>query len=214
MEAARITGNLDVSGLVLNEEDIDRDPIRQFRSWFEAALAAELPEPNAMTLATSTREGVPSARIVLLKGYDEQGFVFFTNYESQKGRELAENPNVALVLFWPAMERQIRITGTVGKVDREESEFYFHGRAFGSQVGAWASKQSEVLRNREELDQRFGELMTRYAKQVVPLPPYWGGFRVRPVMLEFWQARLNRLHDRFRYTRVGEQEWKRERLSP
>ena len=216
METRPITTNwnLDVSGLVLNETDLDSDPIQQFGVWFEAALAAGLPEPNAMTLATCTRDGIPSARIVLLKGYDERGFVFFTNYESQKGRELAENPHVALVLFWPTLERQIRITGRAAKIERDESDSYFHSRPFGSQVGAWASKQSEVLVNREELDQRFGELMARYADQLVPLPPNWGGYRVWPGVIEFWQARLNRLHDRFRYSRTGDCDWKRERLSP
>jgi pyridoxamine 5'-phosphate oxidase len=214
MERSHLPENLDVGGLILTEQDLDRDPIRQFANWFEHALASHLPEPNAMTLATSTRQGIPSARIVLLKGYDQRGFVFFTNYESQKGHELDQNPHVALVLFWPSLERQIRITGAVAKVTREESAFYFHSRPFGSQVGAWASKQSQVLRDREELDQAFGQLMARYADQEVPLPPYWGGYRVRPLIIEFWQARLNRLHDRFRYTRLGEQEWKRERLSP
>src|ERR1051326_6759075 len=197
----------------LDESCAASDAIEQFTNWWVEAMNSDIEEVNAMTLATASENGIPSARIVLLKGYDEKGFVFFTNYESQKGRELAENPYVALVLFWPTLERQIRITGRAAKIERDESDSYFHSRPFGSQVGAWASKQSEVLVNREELDQRFGELMARYADQLVPLPPNWGGYRVWPGVIEFWQARLNRLHDRFRYSRTGDCDWKRERLS-
>jgi pyridoxamine 5'-phosphate oxidase len=193
---------------------MDPDPIRQFGFWFETALAAKLPEPNAMIVATATPQGIPSARVVLLKAYDAEGFVFFTNYESQKGHELSVNPHLALVFFWPTLERQIRVTGTASTVSRLESEHYFHSRPVGSQVGAWASNQSQVLANRAELDNRFRELTTQYQNQAVPLPPSWGGYRVRPSVIEFWQARLNRLHDRFRYTRSGDGIWKMARLSP
>jgi pyridoxamine-phosphate oxidase len=202
------------SATELRETELAADPIRQFASWFEHAVEAELPEPNAMTLATSTPAGVPSARIVLLKGYDPDGFLFFTNYESQKGRELEANPHVALVLFWPMLERQIRVTGTASKVSREVSESYFHSRPIGSQVGAWASHQSQVLPNRDELDRRAQELAVEYANRPVPLPPYWGGYRVRPSAIEFWQGRPDRLHDRFRYSRQVPDGWKIERLSP
>jgi pyridoxamine 5'-phosphate oxidase len=205
----------DGQGIVgLRKSDLDPDPIRQFGFWFETALAANLPEPNAMIVATATPQGIPSARVVLLKAYDAEGFVFFTNYESQKGHELAVNPHLALVFFWPTLERQIRVTGTASTVSRQESEHYFHSRPVGSQVGAWASKQSQVLANRAELDNRFRELTIQYQSQPVPLPPSWGGYRVRPSVIEFWQARLNRLHDRFRYTRSGDGTWKMDRLSP
>jgi pyridoxamine 5'-phosphate oxidase len=198
----------------LNASDLDPDPVKQFGHWFTAALEAKLAEPNAMTLATATRQGIPSARIVLLKEYDQRGFVFFTNYESQKGRELAENPHVALVFFWPTLGRQVRLTGSATQVSREESEAYFHSRPAGSQLGAWASQQSQVLTDRDELDRRVGQLAMQYANAVIPLPPYWGGYRVPPVQIEFWQARVNRLHDRFRYRRGAAGEWIIERLSP
>ena len=193
---------------------MDPDPIRQFGFWFKNALAANLPEPNAMIVATATPDGIPSARVVLLKAYDADGFVFFTNYESQKGRELGANPHLALVFFWPALERQIRVMGTASTVSRQESEHYFHNRPIGSQVGAWASKQSQVLASRAELDNRFRKLTVQYENQPVPLPPSWGGYRVRPSVIEFWQARLSRLHDRFRYTRSGDGTWKMDRVSP
>ncbi len=202
------------SGHGLREADLNTDPIVQFGLWYDQVLAAGVPEPNAMTLATSTTDGVPSARIVLLKGYDARGFTFFTNYESQKGRELAENPRVALVMFWPTLERQVRITGTASRTGRDESEAYFRGRPVGSQIGAWASSQSTVLIDREELDARAQMLAQQFHGKPVPLPAYWGGFRVQPNAVEFWQARVSRLHDRFRYTRLATQEWRRERLSP
>jgi pyridoxamine 5'-phosphate oxidase len=201
------------STLGLNEKDLHPNPIRQFALWFEQALSANLPEPNAMTLATASRDGTLSARIVLLKAYDARGFRFFTNYESHKGRELADNPRAALVLFWPTMERQIRITGDVSKTSREESEEYFHSRPLGSQLGAWASLQSQVLQSREELERQVEALAQRYGENV-PLPPHWGGYCVAPQEIEFWQGRPSRLHDRIRYTRVGEDAWKIERLSP
>lgn len=198
----------------LEESDLDRSPFEQFDRWFKAALAANLPEPTAMTLATASRDAMPSARIVLLKDYDKRGFTFFTNYESVKGKELEENSRAALVFFWPQLERQIRISGTVSKVSREESEKYFRARPFGSRIGAWASHQSQVLRSREELDQRVEALTRQYEGKEVPLPPHWGGYRLAPEALEFWQGRPSRLHDRFRYTRVSKRDWKIERLSP
>ena len=200
--------------LGLRRSDLDSDPIVQFGRWFEQALSAGLAEPNAMILATANAQGVPSARVVLLKAFDAHGFVFFTNYESQKGHELAENSHAALVFFWPALERQVRITGVAAHVSREESDHYFHSRPVGSQIGAWASHQSQVLLSREELDTRFAQLAVQFQNQAVPLPPYWGGYRVTPNMLEFWQARVSRLHDRFRYTRAEDGAWRMDRLSP
>ena len=167
-----------------------------------------------MTLATASKHGVPSARIVLLKAFDEHGFTFFTNYNSPKGRDLEENPRASLVLFWAPLERQIRISGRVGQVSREISAEYFHHRPVGSQLGAWASRQSEVLANREDLEKHLAEVSRQYEGQTVPLPPYWGGYRVSPEVVEFWQGRPSRLHDRFRYTYVSDDEWKIERLSP
>lgn len=212
--AVNSTPNVDAPEQQLETPDLHRDPVRQFDVWFKQALAANLPEPTAMTLATASRDGTPSARIVLLKGYDDRGFTFFTNYESAKGKELLENPRAALVFFWPELKHQIRISGTVSKVAREESETYFRLRPIGSRIGAWASRQSQVLRNREELDQRVAELTRQYEGKDVPLPPHWGGYRLAPETFEFWQGRESRLHDRFRYQRVSEREWKIERLSP
>lgn len=198
----------------LRRADLHPDPMRQFEEWFQRALDAAVPEPNAMTLATATPDGRPSARIVLLKGCDARGFTFFTNYESPKARELDANPHAALVFFWPTLGRQVRVTGRVARVSRAESEDYFHRRPVEHQLGAWASRQSQVLAAREELDRRFEELSRQFAGQTVPLPPYWGGYRLWPEVLEFWQARPGRLHDRFRYTRQGDAGWKIERLSP
>jgi pyridoxamine 5'-phosphate oxidase len=198
----------------LNEADLNPNPILQFGKWFEEAVAANLPEPTAMTLATTSKDGVPSARIVLLKEHDERGFAFYTNYQSQKGQELAENPRVALVFHWVALERQVRISGTVTKVSREESERYFHARPRLSQLGAWASNQSRVLPHREELENRLQQLTADYQDREIPLPPYWGGYRVAPNTLEFWQGRPSRLHDRFRYSRLHNSEWRIDRLSP
>lgn len=197
----------------LHERDADPDPVAQFARWFEEAVAAAVAEPNAMTLATATRDGVPSARVVLLKGFDERGFVFYTNYESQKGRELAENPAAALVFYWPELERQVRILGRVARVSREESERYFRTRPRGSQLGAWASRQSAVIGGREALEAELQRRAAEFGEGEIPAPPFWGGFRVAPSTCEFWQGRPDRLHDRLRYTPQPGGGWLLERLS-
>ncbi len=197
----------------LYERDLDPDPIAQFRRWLEGAAAAGVPMPEAMTLATATQDGRPSARHVLLRDLDERGFVFYTNFESRKGRQLAQNPHAALAFLWKEVHRQVCVTGTVEPVPREESERYFATRPREARIGTWASRQSEVIASREELDARFEEYDRRYPGEDVPLPPYWGGYRLSPVAIEFWQGREHRLHDRFRYTRrLG--GWLIERLSP
>lgn len=198
----------------LTEADADFNPFKQFQTWFDQALSAELPEPNAMTLATATASGKPSARIVLLKGFDEKGFVFYTNYSSHKGQELAENPWASLVFWWVELERQVRIDGSVEKVSQEESEAYFQSRPVGSQLGAWASPQSEVIASREELEKKIAELEEKYKNETIPKPPQWGGYRLIPHELEFWQGRPNRLHDRLRYRQQTDGTWLRERLAP
>jgi len=197
----------------LDEASVSSDPLIEFGRWFEEALKAEARDPNAMTLATANAEGVPSARIVLLKGFDQRGFVFFTDYRSRKGAELTENPRAALVFYWPELERQVRITGGTTQTDRQEAEEYFRSRPRGSRLGAWISHQSQVIAGRQELDARVPELERRYPGDDVPLPPYWGGFRLRPDSIEFWQGRSSRLHDRIRYVRSGD-NWRIERLSP
>ncbi len=204
---------LDYKLAALNEADVDPDPLRQFEKWFLQALASELKEPNAMTLATVDSQCRPDARIVLLKGFDEQGFVFYTNYESQKGRELAGNPNAALVFYWAELERQIRITGTVLKVTREDSGAYFRTRPVASRLGASISRQSSVISGREFLESEMARLTAEYSDGEVPLPDFWGGYRVKPGCFEFWQGRRSRLHDRIRYWPEGE-SWRIERLSP
>ncbi|MFN8499342.1 MAG: pyridoxamine 5'-phosphate oxidase [Anaerolineae bacterium] len=198
----------------LDAADLAADPIAQFRAWFAAAQAAGVADAHAMTLATATPDGVPSARVVLLNSVDERGFVFYTNYESRKGRELAANPRAALVFYWPQVHRQVRVVGAVSRVSREESEGYFATRPVGSQLGAWASLQSEVIESRAALDERLAEIEEAYRGRDVPCPPFWGGYRVVPGELEFWQSRPNRLHDRFRYRRDADGAWQIERLSP
>ncbi|MDW8249461.1 MAG: pyridoxamine 5'-phosphate oxidase, partial [Myxococcales bacterium] len=197
----------------LDESEVHPNPFQQFVRWFDEARRAEVDEPNAMTLATADTEGRPSARTVLLKNVDDRGFVFFTNYESRKGVELTSNPHAALVFFWAPIERQVTIAGTVTPVAREESETYFRQRPRLSQLGAWASAQSQVVVSRAILEARFAEFEVRYRDQEVPCPPHWGGFRLTPTRLEFWQGRRNRLHDRIQYTRLDD-GWRIERLCP
>jgi pyridoxamine 5'-phosphate oxidase len=212
MELASLRESYTKGGL--GERDLRKNPFEQFRLWFEQAQAAQIVEPNAMTLATATPDGIPSARMVLLKGFDERGFAFFTNYESQKGRELAENPHAALVFYWAELERQVRITGTVTKTSPEESEAYWSTRPVASQIGAWVSEQSTVVPNRKVLEEQVAALEKWYEAVEIPIPPYWGGYRVAPETIEFWQGRPNRLHDRIRYTKTGEGKWQIERLAP
>ncbi len=197
----------------LRESDADPNAIEQFRGWFGEALAADLHEPNAMTLATATPDGRPSARVVLLKGFDERGFVFYTNYEGRKSRELEANPRAALLFYWGELERQVRVEGIVSRVPDKESDAYFAARPRGSQLGAWASEQSRPVRYRGALEKRLREIESEYEGREVPRPAFWGGYRVVPETMEFWQGRENRLHDRLRYRRA-EGGWKIERLQP
>ncbi len=203
----------DYNRLSLSEGELDPDPIRQFHRWFEEATLSEIPEPNAMVLATASPDARPSARIVLLRGYDERGFVFFTNYESRKGRELEANPHAALAFHWHDLERQVRVEGPVVRSSAEESDAYFQSRPAGSRLGAWASRQSEVIADREILEARIRAFELQYAGGPIPRPEHWGGYRVVPTVIEFWQGRPSRLHDRLRYTR-SEGGWLIERLSP
>lgn len=197
----------------LNETDVDPNPFVQFRRWFDQAVNAELPEPNAMTLATASSDGIPAARIVLLKAVDDRGFTFFTNYNSAKGKELEANPQAALVFLWTELERQVRIVGSVEKITPEESDGYFFSRPHNSRLGAWASDQSEVIPNRDVLEERLTALKGEYENREVPRPPHWGGYRVIPREIEFWQGRSSRLHDRLRY-RFQNGTWLIDRLSP
>jgi pyridoxamine 5'-phosphate oxidase len=197
----------------LDEADLDRDPIRQFEKWFAQATEAQLPEPNAMTLATVDSRGYPSARIVLIKGVDARGFVFYTNYESRKGREIAENPRASLLFHWIELERQVRIEGSVEKTSAEESDAYYASRPLESRIGAWASDQSQAIESRAALEVREREISAKYGDHP-PRPPHWGGYRVVPDAIEFWQGRPSRLHDRLRYTRDGSGAWQIARLSP
>ena len=198
----------------LYEQDLPADPIALVRRWFDDAQAFGVPQHDAMTLATATPDGRPSARAVLLKGIDARGFAFFTNYESRKARELDANPHAALVLLWIPLERQVRVTGRVERLSAEESDAYFATRPRGSQLGAWASPQSRPLPERAELEARWTALDERWAGGVVPRPPHWGGYRVEPDEVEAWQGRANRLHDRFLYTRGADGAWAHVRLAP
>ena len=200
--------------LNLREDEVDPNAIRQFERWFDEAMKAGVSEPDAMTLATATTDGRPSARVVLLRGVDDRGFVFFTNYDSRKGRELAANPWAALVLFWHELERQVRVEGQVRRVSVQESDHYFQSRPAGSRIGAWASPQSEVITSRESLEVRCQELEKSFEDDTIPRPPNWGGFRLVPETIEFWQGRPSRLHDRLRYTRREQSKWLVERLAP
>jgi len=213
LDIARLRKEYTLHGL--HRKDLVPDPIQQFRTWFEEAvrLAGDR-EPNAMTLATADRQGRPAARIVLLKGFDERGFVFFTNYESRKGRDLAENPRAALNFHWPWLERQIQIEGNVSRVPHDESQAYFDKRPLKSRVSAIISPQSSPVPSRAELERRFDEVSVQYADSDPPVPEFWGGFRVAPERIEFWQGRENRLHDRFLYTLTVDGTWRIERLGP
>ena len=199
----------------LNKSDVDRNPIKQFAKWCDELRAHGVSEQDAisMTLATATRDGEPDARIVLLKSFDDTGFVFYTNYESRKGKELDENPRACLLFYWSNVWRQVRIEGSVDQVSEKESEDYFQTRPLGSKIGAWASNQSEVVESRAVLEQRYANLSERYGEDV-PRPPHWGGYRIRPEVIEFWQGRDNRLHDRLRYRLQADGTWLIERLGP
>ena len=235
MSIADLRRDYNLTGM--RRSDLEPDPIAQFKRWFEQASGARasgrlrrffvrlykslflfsVTEPidvNAMTLATADAAGRPSARVVLLKGVDERGFIFFTNYESRKGQELAANPNAALVFYWADQERQVCIAGTVSKLPNEESDAYFKTRPRGSRLAAWASNQTSVVADRATLDRKWNQFQTQYDSKEVPKPPYWGGYVLRPERMEFWQGRPNRLHDRFRYSRQSDEQWRLERLSP
>lgn len=198
----------------LLEKDLDPDPIKQFQRWYKEANAAKLPELEAMALATARKDGVPSVRMILLKHFDAEGFVFYTNYNSRKAKDLNENAHAALVFYWPELDRQVRIEGTVTKVSPEESDGYFRTRPREAQVSAWASQQSEIIESREELDRRFEELTKQFEGKPVPRPPHWGGYRLKPTRIEFWQARYARLNDRIVYELQADSRWSIKRLAP
>lgn len=198
----------------LTEDQAHADPIQQFNSWFDEALQSQLVDVNAMTLATASPNGEPSARIVLLKGADQSGFVFYSNYASAKGRDLAANPRACLLIFWAELERQVRITGSVTQTSVEESDQYFHSRPLESQISAAISNQSRPVADRSQLETRYAAFAAKYSGSIVPLPPTWGGYRVRPETIEFWQGRTSRLHDRLLYSRRQDDSWSRSRLEP
>lgn len=199
---------------VLLEEDLAPDPIQQFRKWWQQVIDSQVTEPNAMTLATASADGMPTARVVLLKGFDEEGFVFFTNYNSYKGLQLSENPRACLVFHWKELERQVRIIGLVEKVPEGESDAYFKARPLGSRIGAWVSPQSQVIDNRQWLDDTYAQREKELEKEDIQRPPHWGGYKVMPVVVEFWQGRPSRLHDRLQYTLLEGGAWQIERLAP
>ncbi|WP_342644437.1 pyridoxamine 5'-phosphate oxidase [Mucilaginibacter sp. CSA2-8R] len=204
----------DYRASTLLENDAAANPIKQFEKWFDEALKAEIWEPNAMTLATATVNGMPSARIVLLKGFSDQGFAFYTNYLSRKGKELSKNPRAALIFNWGQLERQVRIEGTVEKLSKEQSEKYFHTRPVGSQLGALVSPQSQEIAGREVLENKWQQLEAEYQDKEIPKPNFWGGYIVKPQLIEFWQGRSSRLHDRLLYKNAGKNAWKIVRLAP
>ncbi|MBL9208223.1 MAG: pyridoxamine 5'-phosphate oxidase [Opitutaceae bacterium] len=213
MSFADLRKDYSLAGLA--EKDLARDPFRQFETWFQEAEAARIPEPNAMVLSTATKEGRPSSRTVLLKAMDGRGFVFFTNYESRKGREIENNPAASLLFPWIGLERQVIVEGTLHRVTREESTAYFHSRPRTSQLGAWVSRQSSVVADRSALESSMKALEQKYAGAEVPIPPFWGGYRLAPDAVEFWQGRRSRLHDRLRFRRDRPGgNWVVERLSP
>jgi len=198
----------------LDENSMERNPFQLFARWLDEAIKSRLPEPTAMTLSTASKEAIPSARIVLLKRFDNTGFVFYTNYKSRKGIELSENPAAALTFHWSQLERQVRVVGSAKRVSRRNSESYFHSRPIGSQIGALASRQSEIIAGRSLLEAEARRLEKEYRGKEIPLPPSWGGFKIVPSEIEFWQGRPNRLHDRLRYTLGRNGKWKLDRLSP
>jgi pyridoxamine 5'-phosphate oxidase len=202
------------TGQTLEREDLDDDPVRQFAEWMRLALDLDTPDPNAMSLATVDKNDRPSCRTVLLKYFDDQGFVFFTNLSSNKATQISENENVALLFFWPELGRQISIRGTAERVSAQESLRYFLTRPRGSQIGAWVSAQSSVISSRSLLEAKYAEIKQKFADKEVPIPSFWGGYRVIPYEIEFWQGRKNRLHDRFLYSKKDALDWRIERLAP
>lgn len=198
----------------LDEKDVSPDPLNQFEKWWQEVLDSKIDEPNAMTLATSDKKGVPSARIVLLKGIEDGGFIFYTNYESHKGAELKANPNACLVFFWKELERQVRIQGIVEKTSAAASNEYYNSRPEGSRIGAWASPQSSVIKSREVLEENVTAVQKRFSGTTIERPEHWGGYAVKPFLMEFWQGRPSRLHDRIQYTKEANGNWKIERLAP
>ena len=209
-----ITQRHDYEKAALDESAVDRDPFRQFQVWFDEATSAGISEPNAMTVATASPEGRPSARIVLMRRFDERGFVFFTNYDSRKGREIAANPFASLVFFWQSLERQVRVEGSIVRASDVESDEYFASRPTGSMLGAWVSNQSGVVADRAALEAELAVIQARFPEGEIPRPPYWGGYRIVPTSIEFWQGRRSRLHDRLVYRLTDDRSWRIDRLAP